>query len=200
MDDFLTPMRRTLGMVTLSVTLLIAQTAVAQATAASELSPRRKIDLLLFDPTPKDWEQIHDHEAIKILQIYDIREEGSRVDDRSLETLSQFKNLKTLVIGCDQLTDEAIPQLLKLKHLEGLAVYRGKFTDQGIQKLKGLPAIQTIGFFNTQVTERGITLLKEVLPKAHVELGKYNQFGKVFDHNGCLATEFRKKHLKVATF
>src|SRR5262245_49270486 len=99
----------------LSAVLLLAGMVTAQERpSTTEAPPRRHVWKELVDPSPEDWRAIENPDKITVLQIYDLPDDGMHVDDKSLENLSRFPNVRTLVLGCDALTDSSIPHLLKL--------------------------------------------------------------------------------------
>lgn len=168
--------------------------ATAQERGNSDYQPEPG-HAIIFDSAEVD--AIETPTSVKILQLIDVSDGKDKIDDKLLEKLERFPELRTLVVGCPQMTDKGLKHIAKLKHLECLIIYQCEITDGGIQNLKALSKLQTVGFHQTDVTDEGIAKLKAAFSKTYFELGSFGKNGKVFDVNGCLRPQFLKRHLSV---
>lgn len=179
--------------------ILIVAGVTQLAHADDAPSNPRKSDkyghIYFVDPTADDLRSVEDPEEVTVMMIVD-NPDASKFTDQSLQPIDRFENLRTLVLYGHQLTNAVIPSLVRLEQLEALVVYDAQFTNEGIQQLTALGKLQTVGFFKTQVTDGGLAALCDYLPQVHLENGKYNELGYVFDANGCLTTKFARKHLR----
>ncbi len=148
----------------------------------------------LYSPTTADWEAIVEPDSVTILELMNFPEDTELVTDDTLERLRVFKGLKTLVIGCPQVSDRGLKTIAELKGLEALIIYDGRITDGGIQTLTALPKMRTLGIFGTQVTLKGIDRLKAELKNASIELWGMGEHGEIFDANGCLTSKYLTEH------
>src|SRR5688572_24031766 len=64
--------------------------------------------------------------------------EGSRVTDKHVAHLNEFKHLRTLKLGSTQVTGAGLKELKDLKQLRYLNLYRTQLTDENMQELKEL--------------------------------------------------------------
>lgn len=136
-------------------------------------------------------------ESIKVLQVLDVSETDGKIDDKALQKLERFPEIRTLVLGCPEMTDKGLKHIAKLKQLECLIIYQCEITDDGIQNLKPLSKLQTVGLHETPVSDAGIAKLKVALPKTYLELGSSGKNGRIFDANGCMRPQFLNHHLTV---
>jgi len=190
--DQLIPMRNRLRVFIFSLTCFSTLCVIAQERANRALEPGHEI---IWDLA--DLDAIKDPSSVRILQVYGVSDEKEIIDDKSLEKLDRFPELRTLVLGCPHMTDQGLKHIAKLKHLECLIIFQCEITDSGIQELKALSKLQTVGLHGTDVTEEGIAKLKMALPKPYFELAAFGTSGQIFDANGCLRTRFAERHLKV---
>ncbi len=123
---------------------------------------------------------IAEPDSVTILELMNFPEDTELVTDDTLERLRVFKGLKTLVIGCPQVSDRGLKTIAELKGLEALIIYDGRITDGGIQTLTALPKMRTLGIFETQVTLKGIDRLKAELKNASIELWGMGEHGEIF--------------------
>jgi Leucine-rich repeat (LRR) protein len=100
---------------------------------------------------------------------------GKLKDPEQLE-LGNFKELRTLVIGCDYgLTDRALNGLGKLKDLRTLSLGSEEVTEAGLKELAGLQELRRLNLNGTKVTDAGVKHLAglsrlQVLSLAHSEV------------------------------
>lgn len=106
----------------------------------------------LYSPSTADWEAIVEPDSVSILTVMNFPEDTELVTDETLERLRVFKGLKTLVIGCPQVSDRGLKTIAELKGLEALIIYDGRITDGGLEILSTLPKMRTLGIVGTQVT------------------------------------------------
>ena len=169
---------------------LEATESFAQTADNKTLGPVRKS---LDNPTPTDWDKIDSPQLVTILEVMNLPGDKNLVDDNSLLKLQRFKQLRTLMIGSQLVTNKSMKQIVELKSLEALIVYDCEITDDGLLELRRLPKLRTVGIFATRVTPNGVDRLKEKLPNIKIQVWGWED-GDVFDANGCLTTKFRIEH------
>ena len=150
----------------------------------------------LLSPSQSDWDAIQDPAFVAVLKIDDDFEREA-VTDQSLENLSKFPNLRTLVLYCPLISNDGLKHIAERKELEALAIYQCQINDQGIEQLNALTKLEILGFWNPNVTSAGIDRLKATLRETQFDLAKYGDGGKVFDSNGCLTFDFFSKHCRL---
>ena len=95
----------------------------------------------------------------------------SNVSDKSLTTLTAFKNLTKLSLEHTTISDAGLTSLSGLPYLEYLNLYGTRVSDAGLKALENLKSLQKLYVWQTRVTEQGIIQLKTRLPSLQADLG-----------------------------
>lgn len=88
---------------------------------------------------------------------------ATRITDKALAQIVQFKNLTRLSIDNTRITDQGLTQLKNLPALRHLNLYATGVTDQGIKSLETCKQLQTVHLWQTQVTAGGVASLKKAI-------------------------------------
>ena len=183
-------MKSQIGFFLCTVFFLESTESFAQTVDNKTIGPVRKS---LYDPTPADWDTIDSPASVTILEVMNFPGDKNLIDDKALQKLQQFKQLRTLMIASPLVTNKGMNQIVELKTLEALIVYYGEINDDGLLELRRLPKLRTVGIYGTKVTPIGVDRLKEKLPNIKIHVLGWED-GDVFDANGCLTTNFRIEH------
>ncbi|MCH2207616.1 MAG: c-type cytochrome [Lentisphaerales bacterium] len=91
-----------------------------------------------------------------------------QIDDSSLKTVGQLKNLIYLYLDNTAVTDKGLTSLQSLSNLEYLNLYNTAVTDKGLQKLTSLKKLKKLYLWQTKVSEAGVAKIQQALPGIHI--------------------------------
>lgn len=83
-----------------------------------------------------------------------------RVKDSDLAVLAALRNLDTVAIADDNISDEGLRHLATLGRLRGLSLHSKKIGDHGLEHLRDLVNLRNLSIFGTKVTDKGMEQLK----------------------------------------
>jgi len=82
------------------------------------------------------------------------------VKDEDLKTISQFTELRKLILNFTDITGSALPELKKLTKLKSLSISGTKVKLPQIQALSEIPALKNVYVWNTDLTKQEMLALK----------------------------------------
>ncbi|WP_170863141.1 c-type cytochrome domain-containing protein [Pseudozobellia thermophila] len=81
---------------------------------------------------------------------------GNAINDNLLRKVSEFGNLRKLVLDNTDITDEGIANLVNLKNLESLNLYNTQVSDHIVPALAEMPKLKKVYVWRTKITEDDI--------------------------------------------
>lgn len=81
---------------------------------------------------------------------------GNAVNDRLLQKVAEFGNLRKLVLDNTDVTDEGIGNLAKLSHLQSLNLYNTQVSNHILPALAEMPKLKKVYVWRTKITEEDI--------------------------------------------
>lgn len=87
----------------------------------------------------------------------------TKITDKSINAVIQFKNLTRLSLDNTSITDDGLEKLRTLKNLKHLNLYNTGVSDKGLLNLQNCKSLETLYLWETKVTPRGVALLKKSL-------------------------------------
>jgi hypothetical protein len=85
--------------------------------------------------------------------------------DAALRSLTQNKNIETLLIGGTRVTDDGLAILASFPRLRKVSLFDTAVTDAGMKHLAGLPQLEVLLVAKSRVTDAGIAEIKRAHPK-----------------------------------
>jgi uncharacterized membrane protein len=103
------------------------------------------------------------------ITVLDLR--GATISDEDLALLGALPNLTRLRLDRTGTTDAGLAHLGGLRHLDYLNLHGTGVSDAGLDALSGLDNLRFVHLWDTGVTPAGAHRLRELLPRARVDLG-----------------------------
>lgn len=97
----------------------------------------------------------------------------SRITDKSLQSISLQKNLKTLKLGNTGVTDTSMPFLALLPQLSEINLSRTDVTDKCASDLAKIPKLKILSLSHTKFSDSGVAKLAN-LPLTNLSLSRTN--------------------------
>ena len=91
--------------------------------------------------------------------------------DEDLATISQFSNLRTLLVNFTPITGKTIGDLKKLKHLKSLSLAGTQVNQSQLAVLESFPALEKLSLWNTGFSPTELEALKTKKSKIRFETG-----------------------------
>ncbi len=107
-------------------------------------------------------------------QVYELKAEGTKVNNASINYFAGMKNIQRLSLAGSSITDSALTQIAKLTSLASLNLRGTKVTGVGILALGSLIKLKKLYLFQTSVDSTSMASVKAKLPGTVLEVGKYN--------------------------
>ncbi|MBS0263402.1 MAG: hypothetical protein JSS02_15780 [Planctomycetes bacterium] len=89
---------------------------------------------------------------------------GPKIDDATLQTVSDLNTVKSIVIYDTRITDAGLKSLAQMPNLETLLIQKSRITDAGLKHLTHLPALKDLWLIDTEVTDDGFAELQRAMP------------------------------------
>lgn len=114
-------------------------------------------------------------EALKPIakQIISLKLDDTDISDKSMETISQFSNLRRLHLSRTAVTDQGIAKLASLEHLHSLNLVGTKVTAGGLNALGGLKNLKNLYLYQSGVQSTDMEALKKIFPATNIDSGNY---------------------------
>ncbi len=114
-------------------------------------------------------------EALKPIakQIISLKLDDTDISDKSMETISQFSNLRRLHLSRTAVTDQGIAKLASLEHLHSLNLVGTKVTAGGLNALGGLKNLKNLYLYQSGVQSTDMEVLKKIFPATNIDSGNY---------------------------
>jgi len=90
------------------------------------------------------------------------------ISDAGLASISEIRNLESLILFNTAVTDDGIAQLSKLRNLQVLMIGSLHITDDSIPHLSQLKSLQRLWTAGTSITSSGVDLLRQALPDCEI--------------------------------
>lgn len=186
----------------LILSLLNTNAGFAQdfATTEQELSGR---SVVLFGPSPKDWEGVKAPDEVTFLQIYDIStvspSEARPLDDDTLKVrLSAFKNLRAILLFAPHATDNLFTSLSELEKLEVVAISKSRVTDDGLMKIRHAKKLRILAIWESHASENGARQLNSLNGQLNVEVTSDDKNGMYLNRSGYPTSALLKEIKQAA--
>ena len=93
---------------------------------------------------------------------------SNHISDLGVKHLTSLTRLQSLTLNNSQITDAGLPHLQQLMRLRFVSLDNTKITDRGMVSLKVLTSLQSISVKNTGVTYVGVDSLQVALPACKI--------------------------------
>lgn len=92
--------------------------------------------------------------------------ENNFINDSSLNTISQFKNLQKLVLNSNPITDKGVSNLKPLEKLKSISLYNTDITDMSLESFSKMKSLKKVYAWKTKIKkESTTTILTENKPE-----------------------------------
>jgi serine/threonine protein kinase len=99
-----------------------------------------------------------------------------QLTDDALEHMRGLTNLQSLELDCKQLTDAGLAHLHGLTNLQSLKLNSARLTDKGLFHIRGLTNLQKLVLSECdQLTDAGLSYLRRYINLQKLELSRYKQ-------------------------
>lgn len=125
--------------------------------------------------------------------------DGSSWTDDDLARLARFSNLRTTIVGGEDITVKGLQTLIDLPRVEAVLLISADVQDSGLAELRVPGKLKSLGVLWSKVTAEGAADFRRRHPEVvfdHGELGLRGIEPSLFDANGCPSTYFRKNHMR----
>jgi internalin A len=120
-----------------------------------EVAGLKKLKALSLVRAEVNAEGINELSGLKGLEILHL-DLGEFVDDRLLEELAKFKQLRHLSLGLTHITDGGMKHIAKLTNLQKLDVSANSISDKDLKDLAELKKLASLDLHSTDVTDKGV--------------------------------------------
>ena len=109
--------------------------------------------------------------AILSQQVVWLRLSNTKITDKSMAIVANFKNLIKINLEGTAITDEGLVLLAKLPYLESINVVGTKVTDAGLKQLLSLKRLKTVYGWRSEITVAGAGSFQKQNPDAQINVG-----------------------------
>jgi mono/diheme cytochrome c family protein len=106
-------------------------------------------------------------------QVFELKAEGSKVNNTTIGYFAGMKNLRKLSLTGSAVDDKALPQIAGLIELQSLNLRGTKVTGNGLSALAPLTKLKVLYLFETAVDSSSMARMKTTLPGTQLEVGQY---------------------------
>jgi serine/threonine protein kinase len=98
----------------------------------------------------------------KLIQLRSLIIGGNNVSDRSVVKLASLKELRQLDLLQLRITDVSIEALARLRHIKGLYLQGADISDAAVQYLEGMKELEVLDVINTRIGKEGMKRLAAI--------------------------------------
>jgi uncharacterized membrane protein/mono/diheme cytochrome c family protein len=106
-------------------------------------------------------------------QLVWLKLEHKSVNDATLKTIKNCKNLIRLSLNDTQITDKGLENLKDMDQLQSLSLVGTKVTAKGVARLSKLKNLKSLYLYKTGVQRMDWNTLKKLFPKVSIDSGNY---------------------------